>query len=349
MENNLIFSKEKREARKELIKQIKDEVSILEIGVNLFGLTPTRQNNTNKRYVKVVEFGSLVFDIKTNRAFWNGHSGNKPLDIYEFIMVHNNCAAREAINLAIKYYKQRDPRQMDIFLLNVDELDIIEGLQLPRAYKNNEKIIQYLSEERSIDKDLILKLIKNEQLYEDTFHNCVFIGADKDNEKRFGFRRGTYQKEDGTSFKRDCAGSHKLTGFVIEGNLNKIIVTESVIDGLSWKCLHPEENPTIICSSGAGCVANTLWYNLTNRIDKEKVKELVIAVDNDDAGHNAIKEIEELCRINDYQFKVTKELYSEKDLNAHLQKINEKTLELEKEVRKQIIEDKDIKNLEREQ
>ena len=49
---------------------------------------------------------------------------------------------------------------------------------LPKPYSNNKKVIEYLAL-RGISRDIIDRCINDGILYEDTRHNCCFVGKDE--------------------------------------------------------------------------------------------------------------------------------------------------------------------------
>ena len=115
----------------------------------------------------------------------------------------------------------------------------------------------------------------------------VFVGYDVNNIKEkkpvFAIRRGTGNSK----FHIDCKGSFKNNGLFYQNfeGIKKIVVTESVIDGLSYISLN-RNNLTahVLMCSGVGTMLNTLKYNLKNNPALKNLEEIEIMPDLDDAG-----------------------------------------------------------------
>lgn len=289
-----------RELRKKNIKEMKENLTCIEIATNLFGLNMER-SRSNARYLKPIEHSSMVFDLKENIVYWNAKS-TVPYNVIDFYMAYTGKPPYECINELLNYYHERNPLSVEHYVYNETENEtyIQKGLILPDKAADNHLATDYLINHRKIDDKLVWELQRNNQLYEDVYHNAVFIGYDVSSQTVpvFAIRRGTGQQK----FQRDCAGSQKYNGFYISRTVNedendKLYVFESVIDGLSFMTLNKEKNMKILCSSGCGSVLNMLKYNLVNNPDLQKIKHIELLLDNDEAGkvatENIIKQLDE--------------------------------------------------------
>ena len=103
--------------------------------------------------------------------------------------------------------------------------------RLPERNDAQDRVFDYLVNERCIDPKLVKELIKNGKLYEGKFnHDAIFVGFDEDHIPRFACRRSTV-----TNHKQDCLGSNKEYSFNISKSDNEVLhVFESVIDLLSF-------------------------------------------------------------------------------------------------------------------
>lgn len=112
----------------------------------------------------------------------------------------------------------------------------------------------------------------------------------KEKKPVFAIRRGTGNSK----FHIDCKGSFKNNGLFYQNfeGIKKIVVTESVIDGLSYISLN-RNNLTahVLMCSGVGTMLNTLKYNLKNNPALKNLEEIEIMPDLDDAGVIASKKI----------------------------------------------------------
>lgn len=292
-----MFNNNEQELRKKIIREIKENLTCIEVATNLFSLNIER-SKSNARYLKPIEHSSMVFDIKENIVYWNAKSYT-PMNVIDFYIEYSNLQAYEAINELIEYYNSRDPSKIQSIIYDEinNEAYRTEGLILPDRYDNNDIAIDYLCNTRKLDIALINDLIDKEMLYEDIYHNVVFVGYDiKGNgEAVFGLRRGTNNGK----FQLDCEGCFKHNGFyysnIVDNTLKSdtLYVFESVIDGLSYITLNKEKNINILCCSGSGAVLNMIKYNLVNNPNLKNIKQIKLVLDNDKAGNLSASKIME--------------------------------------------------------
>lgn len=108
--------------------------------------------------------------------------------------------------------------------------------KLPPPYRNNDRVLSYLTG-RGISLPLLLSCIRAGMLYEDTRHNCVFVGFDPAGMARYGFVRSSSPN---STFLRDVDGSDKRYSFHIgaKGTADTVYLFESAIDLLSYITLE---------------------------------------------------------------------------------------------------------------
>ena len=112
---------------------------------------------------------------------------------------------------------------------------------LPERNGNDDRVIQYLSM-RGIRLNLIRYCINTGRLYEDTHHNCVFVGFDPNGVPRFGFLRSSSPN---STFMRDVEGSDKRYPFMLppQTHSNTLNVFECGVDALSFVTLEIMQVP----------------------------------------------------------------------------------------------------------
>lgn len=76
--------------------------------------------------------------------------------------------------------------------------------QLPKPNGDNTNVINYLTDIRKIDKDIVQYIIDHFYIYESKNHDAVFVGYDKLQKAQFACIRSTYSNK-----KRDVLGSNK--------------------------------------------------------------------------------------------------------------------------------------------
>lgn len=294
-----IFTEEKSKVlnekafRKEAVKKMINDLRCIDVATNIFGLNIQRCRE-NQRYVKPIEHTSMVFDLKKNIVYWNAKS-TTPFNVVDFFCEYEGLSKFEGINKLLDfYYQQYDSIDKEIYIYDeaLDETYRDQEFTLPLAYENNDIAIKYLTEKRHLDKDLVNQLIEKNIIYEDTFHNAVFVGYDCKNPDKpvFACRRGTGN----TKFQLDVYGSNKINGLFIPcpNPTHTVVVTEAVIDGLSYASLTKEHpNAHILCSSGCGSALSVLKYNLFNNEYLKDINNIHLMLDLDDAGKTASSKI----------------------------------------------------------
>jgi hypothetical protein len=111
---------------------------------------------------------------------------------------------------------------------------LLRSFALPPKNANNDRVYAYLRG-RGIDKDIIKRCIDGGTLYENTRHNCIFVGFDG-NKPRFACERGTTDE-----VKKDIFGSDKRYSFVfppLNPDSRSLMVTESPVDAISHACIY---------------------------------------------------------------------------------------------------------------
>lgn len=169
-----------------------------------------------------------------------------------------------------------------------------KSLQLPPSANDFSQVINYLQKQRGIDPIIIKHCINYGMLYQDQRNNCVFVGRDESGTPRYASRRGTYTPPGKDPFKRDCAGSNKMYGFLMQGSCKEhIFVFEAPIDVLSHATLTMEKAHGMERSDWrtswikhsrlalGGTSDNALARYL---IVHPEVKQISLCLDNDEAG-----------------------------------------------------------------
>jgi hypothetical protein len=156
----------------------------------------------------------------------------------------------------------------------------------PEQNVHNDRVIDYLNK-RKISLDVITDCIQRGLLYEDTRHNCVFVGYDEQHTPRYAALRGTY-----SDFKREVAGSDKRYSFLlppVNSDCQLVAVFESPIDALSHKTLCPEYDCWRLSLGGTALTALVQFLTL-----HPDVRWIDVCTDNDDAGNACFEKIKAL-------------------------------------------------------
>ena len=162
---------------------------------------------------------------------------------------------------------------------------------LPEADENQDHIMEYLVDQRKLDKDILSEFIKRGDIYQEKDNQrVVFVGRDSEGNPRYARWRNAGAEQ----LRGDVSGSQKEYGFKSvafwdedkqrKRLARKLYVFESPIDLLSFLTLYPKywhENHYL---SLGGVSAKALKTFLSERSD---VEQIILCLDNDKAGHEA--------------------------------------------------------------
>lgn len=162
---------------------------------------------------------------------------------------------------------------------------------LPEADENQDYIMEYLVDQRKLDKDIVSKFIKRGDIYQEKGHQrVVFVGRDSEGNPRYASWRNAGAEQ----LRGDVSGSQKEYGFKSvafwdedkqrKRLARKLYVFESPVDLLSFITLYPKywhENHYL---SLGGVSAKALKTFLSER---SEVEQIILCLDNDKAGHEA--------------------------------------------------------------
>ena len=165
-------------------------------------------------------------------------------------------------------------------------------LELPERNYRNDAAVKYLMG-RGIDREIIDYCISNRMLYESApYHNCVFVGLDRDGNARYAALRGTVG-----DFKGEASGSDKHFSFLLADAADAVSVHvfECAIDAMSYATLLKttgrdwKQSPLL---SLAGVYKSSGEYTIPLALDHflaehPKAKTLLLHLDNDEIGRGA--------------------------------------------------------------
>ena len=152
--------------------------------------------------------------------------------------------------------------------------------ELPKANNDMRQVFAYLLKSRFIDRDIVEYFAHEKLLYEsEEYHNCVFVGVDKNGVPRHAHKRGTYTL--GDSFKGNVESVEAEYSFHHTGTSNVLYVFEAPIDMLSYISLHKdnwqEHFYVSLCSVSDRAIIQMLK-------DNPQITKVCLCLDNDEAG-----------------------------------------------------------------
>lgn len=160
---------------------------------------------------------------------------------------------------------------------------------LPPRNRDDARAIAYL-QSRGIDREIIDLCIRAGTLYESKkYHNCAFIGYNREGKARFACVRGTT-----SNFRQDMESSDKRYGFCFPAGIppgRELMAAESPIDALSLATLRKMESPGwnsrhYLALGGTSPLA--LIQYLT---DHPEIEHITLCLDNDKAGCEGAEKI----------------------------------------------------------
>ena len=168
--------------------------------------------------------------------------------------------------------------------------------KLPEANSNMHRVFAYLIKQRFISPDIISHFAKQHTLYEDKqHHNAVFVGLDENGVPRQASKRST--NSFGKTFRITCEGSDTRYSFSHFGKSEKLFVFEAPIDMLSYLTLHPENWQQHSYIAMNGVYENAVLTALKNH---SNINEIVLCVDNDEGGIEAVDRLRDILTENGY-------------------------------------------------
>lgn len=168
--------------------------------------------------------------------------------------------------------------------------------KLPEANTNMHRVYAYLIKQRFISPDIISHFAKQHTLYEDKeHHNAVFVGVDENGVPRQASKRSTNSY--GNSFRITCQGSDTRYSFAHFGESKRLYVFEAPIDMMSFLTLYPNDWQKHSYIAMNGVYENAVLTALKNH---SNLSEVILCVDNDEGGIEAVDRLRDILNENGY-------------------------------------------------
>ena len=217
----------------------------------------------------------------------------------------------------ITIYSYEEVNDIPAAIPKCPKQEVRKQLVLPAKGNQQNRLLDYLCNKRSIDTGIVSTLIEDDKIYEDRRGNVVFVGMDGTAKVRFASLRGTSDKQ---QFRMDCIGSDKQYGFHMTYSQSKrLYVFESPIDAMSHasieniitnnKCAWLRDNRLSLSGTSDKALPEYLKQN-------PQTKEIILCLDNDSPGRNASVAIAR--KYADKGFHTRIELPQKKDYNEDL-------------------------------
>lgn len=168
--------------------------------------------------------------------------------------------------------------------------------RLPQANTNMHRVYAYLIKQRFISADIITHFAKQHTLYEDkNHHNAVFVGLNEKGEPKQAHKRSTNSV--GSTFRITCGGSDTRYSFAHFGENERLYVFEAPIDMLSFLTLYPQDWQRHSYIAMNGVYENAVLTALKNH---SNLSEVILCVDNDEGGIEAVDRLRDILNENGY-------------------------------------------------
>lgn len=201
----------------------------------------------------------------------------------------------------------------------LDEMQHPEGLpkklELPEKAENMKRVYAYLIKSRYLDQDVVQDFVDRKMLYQDQRGNCIFVAYDENKIPNFACKRGTLTDK---KFMGDIAGSDYSKDFYVSNNTNKLIITESVIDAMSVMSIlkgqgkdYKEYDYLVLTGTGK-------FEAVLNHLQEKPREEILLALDNDEAGVKSMNTIASMLAGKGMADKVSLHIPESKDWNQDL-------------------------------
>ena len=313
-----------------------------------------KQNEIKNDLLNFMDWAGIRYQVEGNQAFTTAHDSLKiPLKkgknyftwysrgtwghLPEFVMSFDGDGFKPAPN-------KREARKLlkefrassESKLSHVIKYDASKKRKFDFATIREEQApwrsMQYLYFQRKLEPRFIKSLFEHGLITEDAkYHDIMFLWRTNDNKKVGADIQGTFKQEGKKRpyYKITAPGSKQFYGWNFNygdrRSADKLVITEAPIDALSYFQSFGKGLPNTVFSSisGSASKVDVIDTMIDETILKfgNQVKELHIAVDNDESGHKMIKILQDPEWMAKHPFNIIVDVpkYG-KDWNEQLQK-----------------------------
>lgn len=205
---------------------------------------------------------------------WYSQYEQKGGNTVQFVEKYYNKSYQDAVQMLLD--EHIEPISVDI----QKKQNKKKPFELPAPNESMKQIFAYLLKARFLDRDIVKYFVDKGLIYESAkYHNCVFVGVDKNGKARHAHKRGTYTL--GDSFKGNVESVEAEYSFHHTGTSNVLYIFEAPIDMLSYISLHKENwtehSYVSLCSVSDRAVIQMLK-------DNPNLNKIYLCLDNDREG-----------------------------------------------------------------
>lgn len=253
--------------------EIKESVSIEEIARDYFNFNLVQKG----KYTSLQEHDSVMIYPDNSFFRFSNRAGGSVID---FVMEFKQISFMDAMRFLDAYVNDNGATEMKF-----DEPAERLVFELPEREAHTKNVFAYLNKSRHLDAEVINEYISNGIIYQEKgTGNCVFVGK-LNAQPLFAAVKSTNPK---STFAHDIGGSFKEIGVHVGHGSDTLIVTESIIDQMSYQSLELNpKNFDYLSLNGIAAVKNCLRFHLIKRDESQRIKNIVLALDNDIKGQEA--------------------------------------------------------------
>ena len=238
--------------------------------------------DSSGRHDSITLRGSTWFDHK------NQVGGGAIKFMQEFYDMDFQTAVQELLGQRVTPLSHSPPK--------VSAKEEKKEFRLPQTNTNMHRVYAYLIKQRFIAPDIISYFAKQHTLYEEKeHHNAVFVGVDENGVPRQAHKRSTNSY--GNSFRITCQGSDTRYSFAHFGKSSRLYVFEAPIDMMSFLTLYSKDWQQHSYIAMNGVYENAVLTALKNH---SNLREIVLCVDNDEGGIEAVDRLRDILHENGY-------------------------------------------------
>ena len=231
--------------------------------------------------------------ITIRGSTWFDHKNQTGGGAIKFMQYHYGMDFPTAVQ---ELLGQRVTSLSSVPLKSTKQSEKQKDFRLPEANDNMHRVYAYLIKQRFIAPEIISHFAKRKLLYEDKeHHNAVFVGVDENGVPRQAHKRST--NSFGNAFRITCEGSDTRYSFSHFGKSEKLFVFEAPIDMMSFLTLYPKgwQKHSYIAMNGV--YENAV---LTGLKSHSNLNEIILCVDNDEGGIEAVDRLKDILAENGY-------------------------------------------------
>lgn len=301
----------------EIYEKIAREIQITDYAQEL-GYTLVRKG----RYYSLKEHDSVMIDPEKNYFWRNSQPGTgRSIGYGDTVIGFAQMFSGKTMKEIVTDFSGRISKDAasETYHQNSSELQKKEHenikLEMPLKNENMRRVYAYLIKSRYIDQDIVQYFVDNKMLYQDQKGNCVFVGYDDKNTPVYTLQRGTDTRH---RFVRDCIGCNYDYGMYINHGSDTLIVHEAAIDCMSFMSVLSAKGYNIkdynYLIMGGSCKIESI----SSHIQNDRIKHLVLAVDNDRGGEESIAAIKSMINEKGIPVEISECLPEKKDWNEEI-------------------------------